>query len=178
MIQQEKVPMIKYAMHYGAILGLFWAFKYLFLIGAGFSDIMFIYIHAILGVVTFFLTYVFFFKYRDSEEGKPKNLLKCILFTATMGFFASIFEGAMMYLHYEIIDPLYFNSKKVEPFMHMINSIPNTMNAPNFEESKEILKSIFSNKAIYIFSDFIGNIFSMAFLGLIIGLFADKLKVQ
>lgn len=178
MIQQEKVPMIKYAMHYGAILGLFWAFKYLFYIGAGFTDHVFMYIYYVLNVGTFFLVYVFYFKYRDSDAEKPKSIVNCILFVATMGFFASVFEGAIMYLHYQVIHPEFFHEKVAAPFLEAVENMQNVGNYPNFEESKQIMYSLIEGKALYIVSAFIGNIITLTFLALIIGLFADKRKVQ
>ena len=96
MIEQEKVPMIKYAMHYGAILGLFWIVKYLFIVVGGFAGDVFIYLSSLLSVGTFMLVYAFYFKYRDSDADRPNSIVKCILFVATMAFFASIFEGAIM----------------------------------------------------------------------------------
>ncbi len=158
-IKEKGTTLIKYAMHYGMILGVFWIFKYLFKIGSGFSDHVFIYVFYLLNVGTFLLIYIFTFKFKESDPEKTKSILSCIFFVTLVCFFASFFEAAIMYAHYKFIDPEYF-AKLILPVMNMIEALPNS------PHEKEILVSIFTNKPIYIIADFISN----TFLGLILGL--------
>lgn len=178
MIEQEKVPMLKYAMHYGAILGLFWIVKYLFIIIGGFAGDVFIYLSSLLSVGTFLLVYVFYFKYRNSDPDRPKGIIKCILFVAAMAFFASIFEGAIMYMHYELIHPEFFDLKVAGKFVEATNNMENMWNFPNFEEVKQEMYTLAHSKSIYIASQFLSNIVTLTFVGLVIGLLGDKRKAQ
>ncbi len=158
-IRENGRSLLKYAMHYGMILGIFWMIKYLFLIGAGFSDHVFIYIFYLLNVGTFLLVYIFAFKYRDIDPEKPKGILACALFVTLVCFFASFFESVVIYAHYKFIDPSYF-AKMIAPVMSVIENLPNP------PDQKEMLRNIFSSQPIYIVSEFIKN----TILGLILGL--------
>jgi len=158
-IKEKGTSLIKYAMHYGAILGVFWMVKYLFLIGSGFSDHIFIYIFYLLNVGTFLLIYIFTFKYKSLDPEHPKGVLSCILFVTLVCFFASFFEAVIIYAHYKFIDPSFFASM-IAPVMNMIENLPNP------PDQKEILENIFSSQPIYIVSEFIKN----TLLGLMLGL--------
>ena len=171
-MEENKVPTIKYAMHYGAILGLFWMFKYLFRIGAGFSDHVFIYVFYVLNVGTFLLIYIFTFKFKQSDAEKPRGILGCILFVVLICFFASFFEAVIMYAHFKFIDPGYF-LKMTAPYIDMINSMPSLSLA-----YKELWRDIFSNKLVYIVLNFMGNTFLGLMLGLLMGLLVNAGRRQ
>lgn len=168
-IKEQGTSLLKYAMHYGMILGFFWMFKYLFLIGAGFSDHVFIYVYYLLNVGTFLLLYIFTIKYRNSDPGSPKGMLSCVLFVTLICFFASFFESAIIYAHYKFIDPSYF-IKLTIPAMNMIDKLPNP------PEQKEILRNIFSSQPIYIIMEFIKNTVLGLILGLLMGLLVNNTK--
>ena len=162
--------MLRYAMHYGALLGLFWIFKYLFRIGAGFSDHIFIFLYYLLAVGTFLLFFVFSVKFVTSDPERHKGVLQCLLFVVLICFFASFFEAVIEYAHYTFIDPAYF-SRMIAP---LIDSIDGTrklfpMSDTDFEQAKKINAAIFSNKITYIIMSFIRNIFLGIFLGLLLG---------
>jgi len=171
-IKEKSTSLLRYAMHYGAILGLFWMFKYLFRIGAGFSDHVFIYVFYVLNVGTFLLIYIFTFKFKESDTEKPRGILGCILFVVLICFFASFFEAAIMYAHFKFIDPGYF-LKMTAPYIDMVGSMPSLSPA-----DKELLEGIFSNKLVYIVSGFIGNTFLGLMLGLLMGLLVNAGRRQ
>lgn len=154
--------MLKYAIHYGAILGLFWMFKYLFLIGSGFSDHVFIYVYYVLNVGTFLLLYIFTFKFKTDDPQNTKGIFSCILFVMLVCFFASFFEAAIVYAHYQFINPAYF-SKLITPAMDMIEHMPYSA------QEKEIVTSILSGKLVYILAGVIGNIILGFIMGLMMG---------
>lgn len=160
--------MIKYAMHYGALLGLFFIFKYLFWIGAGFSDFLFIYFYYLLNIGTFLLVYIFYFKYkfRDTGTGKPGNMLECMGFTVLMFFFASFFEGGIMYAHYQVIHPEFFMTKIVEPTLKAMELFPFLV------KDEAAMRTIVTGKSIYIISNFINNILLGFFFSLLMGFIA------
>jgi hypothetical protein len=181
-MKEDDVPMVKYAMHYGAILGLFWMFKYIFYIIAEFkfhiigditSDI-FLYLYYVLNLGTFALIYVFYFKYKFAERDKPKEMGHCLLFTMTLCFFASFFEGAIAYAHYSFINPDYFN-QIAQPLLKMADSLPETF--PGYpQESIDVLHKIFSSKLYYVISLFMQNIIVGFFLGLILGIATRNIR--
>ncbi|SBV95919.1 DUF4199 domain-containing protein [uncultured Dysgonomonas sp.] len=158
-IKERGTSLLRYAMHYGAILGLFWMFKYMFKIGAGFSDHVFIYIFYLLNVGTFLLIYIFTFKYKASEPDKPKGIWSCVFFVVLICFFASFFEAVIMYAHYKFIDPGFF-MKMTAPFIAMVDKMPNLQ-----PDQKEIYLYIVTGKPLYIISEFIGNMI----LGVVLG---------
>ena len=152
-MEKEKESLKKVAMRYGAILGLFWVFKYFFMIGSGFSDHIFIYVYHLLNAGTFILIYIFYFKYRFSDIKVPKTKIKCILFIAITCFLASFFEGAIIYAHYQFIHPEFFTEKVAAPVIRLMETMPYP------DDVKTIFAKDFAyNKALYIFSQFISNI--------------------
>lgn len=161
-MEKENVSITKAAMHYGALLGIFWLFKYLFLIGSGFSDHVFIYIYYLLNVGTFLLIYISFMKYRFSDSENPKSKIECILFTVMACFFASFFEGLIMYAHYQFIHPQFFVEKVAAPVIRMMNALPYP------DDVKTMFVSDFAyNKGLYIFSQALSNMI----IGLVLALF-------
>lgn len=156
-------------MHYGALLGLFWVFRYTFLIiaGTGASD-RFLFLFYLLNIGTLLIIYVFYNKFRTSDPEEPKNILQCLVFTVMMCFFASILEGALMYAHFSFIDPAYF-SNMIEPFMRSIDNIPQ-MGLPDaqFVATKQIMSVMYSSKITYIVIEFVKNLLLGLFMGLLL----------
>lgn len=169
MQQNKNGLMINYAMHYGAILGVFWALKHLVAVGSAYIEPL-IYLYYLLNAVTFVLLYIYYFKFRDSDPEIPKSAIECIMFIISLCFFASFFEAAMIYIHMQFIDPAYF-STKIEPIIKgMIAS---------FHYPPEIEKKIlpfFLNKMVFISIDFIGNIFFGGVMGTILALIIGNKK--
>lgn len=167
-MDQYKVPLIKESMHYGALLGLFLMFRYMFWIGAGFSDFLFIYFYYLLNIGTFLLVYIFYFKFKfkNAETSKPRTVIECSLFTIMMFFFASIFEGAIMYAHYQLIHPEFFMTKIVEPTLKAMEMFPFLV------KDKTIMENFLTGKSVYIISNFINNIFLGIFFALLMGFIA------
>lgn len=161
--------MLRYAMHYGMILGLFWVFKYLFKIGSGFSDHIFIYVFYLLNVGTFLLVYIFTFKFKNADPERPKGILSCIIFVTLICFFVSFFESVIMYAHFQFIDPAYFE-EMVSPVAKMVNDMPYP------PREKDLMMGFVTNKPFYIFSNFIGNTFLGLILGLLMGLLINTQK--
>lgn len=156
-------------MHYGLLLGAFWVIRYLFLIvaGIGVSD-RFAFIFYLLNIVTLLIVYAFYYKFKISDPDNPKGVWECIIFTVLMCFYASFLEGAMMFAHFQFIDPAYF-SRMIEPVMRSIETTPK-MGFPesNYEYAKEITTAIFSNKLTYIIIEFVKNILLGFFLSFVL----------
>ncbi|MBB4037378.1 hypothetical protein GGR21_003295 [Dysgonomonas hofstadii] len=172
-IKEKGTTLLRYAMHYGMILGLFWAFKYLFRIGAGFSDHIFIYVFYLLNVGTFLMIYIFTFKFKNADPDNPRGILSCIAFVTLVCFFASFFESTMMYAHFKLIDPGYFY-KMTEPMVEMVN---NLSFPPEEEEPlRKFFMDLVTGKPLYIVSNFIGNTILGLILGLMMGLLINSQK--
>lgn len=168
--------MLQYAMHYGLFLGLFWIIQYSLKIAgeAGLSD-RFKYLFYLLNVGTFLLIYFFTLRYKESEPDKKISFLRCVGFVITLCFFASFFEGAAIYIHYNYIDPAFFD-RMAEQYTHLAGSIYDSLGLQNAEELKEAARSIYSNKLFYVFGSFIGNTFLGAILGVLMGLLVNIKK--
>lgn len=165
--------MIRFAMHAGAILGIFMIFRYLFLILASFTSDLFLFLYKyVLIVGDFLIIYYYYFKYKFQDKNDVKNMGQCLLFVILMCFFASFFEGAIAYAHYEFIDPSFY-LKMIRPWMEMIDTIPQQI--PNYPpEAIVMLKAIFTSKLYHISLLFFSNVIMGFFLGLFMGFFAKN----
>lgn len=157
-------------MHYGLLLGLFWVIRYAFLIvaGIGISD-RFAFIFYLLNIVTLLVVYIFYYKFKTADPDNPKNAWQCIAFTILMCFFASFLEGAVMYAHFQFIDPAYF-THLIQPFIKSIDATPKMgfISDAEFAEVKKIMVSIYSSKLTYIVFEFIKNVFLGLFLSVML----------
>lgn len=92
------------AMNYALPLGLFWVFRYLFIIGGNYSPVL-VYISSILSIGTPIIYYILLSRYRDITLGGTVHYGQCILFSLLLFIFASIPESLIMSLHFLIINP-------------------------------------------------------------------------
>jgi len=157
-IYGKETSPLKYAMQYGIYLGVFWALKYLVYIAVD-VWVHFIYLYYLMNVGTFLLIYIFYIKYINMDASKVNNKIRGFLFVVLLCFFASFIEAAMMYMHYQIIDPSYYASKIEPNLIKMIESVPYP---PDVKASALVLAS---NSILTVISTFIGNVF----LGIILG---------
>lgn len=103
-MEEQKRTTWEYMLHYGALLGLFWVFQYLFFIGEAFW-VHFIYFYHLLNIVSPLLMYIFYLKYRGSTPDINHNLWRCVLFVVVICFLGSFFDAAIRYAHYAFINP-------------------------------------------------------------------------
>lgn len=102
-IKSEMKLMLKYAMNYGIILGLFWFIKYIFLISSAFF-VHFIYVYHLLSIGTLILYYVLLTRYRDKGLDGYISYAQSIIFSFFLFLFAGMIESVLVYLHIAIID--------------------------------------------------------------------------
>lgn len=165
-----------YAMHYGLYLGAFWVFRYLFLIvaGLGVSD-RFKFLFFLMNIVTVLIMYISYGKYKTSDPEKPKSGIQCVIFMILLCFYASFLEGAMMYAHFEFINPAYF-AELSSITINASESLSKTiMTEKDFAQSREIMATINSSKITYVIIEFFRNIFLGLFLGVMLN-FIVKIK--
>lgn len=176
----ERRSIFQYAMHYGALLGIFWIFKYLFKIGAGMYDSSLLSIYHLLDIGTAILIYIFTVKFIKSEPDKPRGFWSIMLFVIFLCFFASIFQGAIEFAHYKFIDPAYFSEivKAIIAEMDNTKKIFPGMSDADFNTAIEINKKIFSSELTYVILQMIANLFTGLFLGLVMGILLRTNKNQ
>lgn len=157
-INEKDTSPIKYAMHLGLYLGLFWALKYLVFIAVAYW-VHFIYLFYLMNVGTFLLIYMFYIKFINEDVSKINNKLRGFFFVVLLCFFASFIEAGMIYFHFQVLDPSYYMSKIEPNLVNLIESFP----YPPAVKTSAI--SMVSNSFIYVMFTFFGNIV----LGIIIG---------
>lgn len=169
-MQENKRATLHAAMYYGSILGLFWVFRYLFLMAQPIGD-LFLYLFFLMNAGTFLVIYILYFKFRDANPDQIKTTWQCIWFTTLLCFFASFFEAAIIYAHYKFIDPSYFLNMTA-PLMQALENIKgmDSIPAEDLNRAKELYTSILSSKAVYIIGAFIKNTLLGFLLGVVMSL--------
>lgn len=166
-MKDKKTLIRNLLLRYGVIIGVFWIFKYLFLIGSGFSDRVFIYVYYILNIGTFLLIYVYYFKFRNISQ----NLWQCVKMIAFVCFVGSLIEGGIMLAHYSLIHPDYFDEKVVFFPKMLLKTMTGNDNNP-------MLLAIVESKSFYIILNILGKVLLGIFLTLAIGLLSGNKKIK
>lgn len=176
-LQEQGKLLLRYALHFGALLGLFWMLRYSFFIADTFSYHIFKYLYFLMDIGTMLLIYIFSVKYVMSDPQHPKNFWQCLLFVIAICFFASFFEGVILYAHYAFIDPSYF-SKMTQPLIDHIRSMKNIFSMPqaDFENMMNVYITILSSKLTYVLALFARNTLLGIALGALMGFFLRPRK--
>lgn len=166
-MSENKNSMVSTAMNYAIPLGLFWIFKYLFVIGGEYVEIS-KYINSILGIGTPVITYVLICNYRDRNKGGNITYGEGILFILLIFGLASMIEAVITSLHLLVINPGLVTQMNEE-----IYNIFSKMNLPDLYMSQ--LDSVLSYGGIYYIVSFIvQNMIIGLFLALVLGYFASR----
>ncbi|PXV68849.1 uncharacterized protein DUF4199 [Dysgonomonas alginatilytica] len=166
-MSENKKSMASTAMNYAIPLGLFWIFKYLFIIGGEYAEIS-KYINSILSIGTPLIAYALLCRYRDKELEGIITYKRSILFTITVFIFASLFETVISSLHLLVLNP-----GIVSVMNHEIYTELSKMNLPAIYMNQ--LDTILSYTGVYyIFSFILQNIIIGFFLALILGYFVSR----
>lgn len=107
-MKENKSQLLHYAMNAGIFMGLFWVFKYLFVIvGTEIPALNFI--GTILTLGTPVLLFYFLVKYNtDYVDGKI-GYWHGVQFSMMLFFFASILESLIVFIHVKWIDPAFIS---------------------------------------------------------------------
>lgn len=165
MLEKKKTTW-DYMLHYGALLGLFWVFQYLFYIGEAYW-VHFIYFYSLLNVVSALLMYLFYIKYKEQTPELKHTIWRCVGFIVGICFFGSIFDAAIRYAHYTIINPdVFANLSAVgigaaESMIEMLkeNNVFKDLSPEQIAEIKDRQIAIMSQKSPYIISGMISKVF-------------------
>lgn len=165
-MSENRNSMVSTAMNYAIPLGLFWVFKYLFVIGGEYTEIS-KYINSILGIVTPVLTYTLICRYRDKEKGGNILYGEAILFILLIFVLASLIESVITSLHFLVINP-----GLVTQMNEQIYDVMNKMHLPDI-----YAKTVLSYGGLYyIFAIIFQNMVIGMFLALVLGYFASRQK--
>lgn len=172
-MSDKKNNMAVAAMNYAIPLGLFWIFKYLFVILGEYSELS-KYIWNFLSIGTPILFYIILCQYRDKDREGKIDFGDCILFSLLLFLFASILESVIVALHVYIISPEYVAQMTELTRLNSMNSITFTSTEQR-EMYDKIVNGILTNiRPIIIVSKIIGDLFLGLFLSLILGYFVSK----
>lgn len=169
-MRQDKSNLLPYAMHAGIYLGLFWVFKYFFIIGANKLPAL-TFVDGVLKVGTLFLLFYFLQKYRLRQDEGKMSYWHGVQFGVMLFFFASILEACIAYVHIAFIDPSYITNL-YDNLYELAEQLP--FSEKMIDQLKEqSLPSYFS----YIFNNIIlSNVFIGFILSLIIVPFVKNKK--
>jgi len=107
-MKEDKSQLLNYAMYAGISLGLFWVFKYLFvIIGMRYPALNFI--SSLLSIGTPILLFIFLVKYNRLIEGQM-SYWHGVQFSILLFFFASILESLVVFTHVKWIDPAFISN--------------------------------------------------------------------
>ncbi|SHG09915.1 DUF4199 domain-containing protein [Dysgonomonas macrotermitis] len=167
-MSDNKNSILSSAMNFALPLGLFWVFRYFFVIGSDHYDV-FKYIYNILAIGTPIIYYVLITRYRDTDLGGKISFGECILFSLLLFIFASIIEAVIVCLHLLVINPALVSSQN-KVILDMISK----MKMPDiaYNDLKAFLSTY--GALYYALCTAIANVLIGFFLSLILGYFVSR----
>ncbi|MFA6701891.1 MAG: DUF4199 domain-containing protein [Dysgonamonadaceae bacterium] len=164
-MQEDKSHLLYFAMRYGILLGMFWIFKYLFIIGAKEMPLL-MNVNSILSFGTLILLVYFLIRYKSKLKA-PIGYWHCVSFSILIFFFAGIFEAIIVFIHTNWVDTafipdLYENALIIIKELGMNSVFAEAENQP------------FPSPVYYTFNSLLSNVF----IGLILGLAVSPIVVN
>ncbi len=126
-MKEDKSQLMNYAMNSGLILGGFWVFKYLFVIGATQFPFLGI-VQSLLSIGTPLILLYFIVKYKNQIEGSRIGFWHGVQFSMLLFFYAGLIEAIIVMIHVLWIDPNYI-SNTFENIISIAESLPVDQNA-------------------------------------------------
>lgn len=170
-MSDNKNGIVASAMNYAVPLGLFWIFKYLFVIIGDYSELS-KYIANLLSIGTPVIYYLLLCRYRDKTLGGQIDYGNSVLFSFLLFLFASLLEVTMVALHIFIINPA-FLSHLSDQMLEFADKFENVLGSGY----KEQVKVAASNMGgYYLMSTLVSNLFVGLFLSVILSFFVSRPK--
>lgn len=159
---------MNYAMYSGVFLGLFWVFKYLFVvIGISYPALNFL--GTLLSIGTPVLLFYFLVKYNHGFLEGKMSFWQGVQFSILLFFFASILESVVVFIHVKWIDPAFISNL----FDSMIKM------AQTIDISKSLVAQLSEQPLPTPFNYIFNNvIMADVFLGLVLSLFIVPLSMR
>lgn len=174
-MSNKKNGIVGAAMNYAIPLGLFWIFRYLFVILGDYSELS-KFVVTVLTIFTPIILYIILCRYRDTDKEGDIDYGDCVLFSLLLFFFATVLETFVMVLHFYIINPqtmMLVNSEKaMMAAFELVASYQNT-NLEALEQTKEMMTNV---PRLLMISNLFSNIFTGLIFGSILGYFVSKNK--
>lgn len=178
---EKNTGMVASAMNYAIPLGLFWVFKYIFVI-LGDSYDRSLYIESLLSIFTPVIYYMLLCRYRDVNRHGRLDYGDAILFSLLLFMFASLFEVVIVCLHIYIINPATLSiytqqlmeSGSMEQTQKLLSAFG--MNGEVDKETFENYMNFYASNigVIFIISRVFVNFLLGLFLSLILGYFVSR----
>jgi len=160
-MESNNNQILHYAMQAGLALGIFWVFKYLFVIFGELHPLL-SFTGTILGIGTPLLLFYFLVKYNREGANGEMRFGQGIQFSILLFFFASLLESLVVLLHVKWIDPLFIGSI-YDAMMEMASRL-----SIGKELAAQLAEQPLPGAVAYVFSNVI---MADVFLGLILSLF-------
>lgn len=169
-MDSHKNNVITSAAHYAVYLGMFWVFKYIFLITSQYAGDFYLYIFNLLSIGTPILFYALAIVYRDKRLGGTINYGQVILFAIFLFLFASLIESVIIAIHIMVLDPHYLSNFQERIYLEYENrGLPNQL--------LKILKQGLNFGSItFLVSQVMANIISGVFISVIFGYLVCRKK--
>lgn len=171
---ERNTGMLASAMNYAIPLGLFWVFKYIFVILGDYAEFS-KFIVSILTIVTPVAYYVLLCRYRDVPCQGKIDYGDSILFSLLLFIFASFLELVIIALHVYIINPatpvLSEFSKQIQASAQLLEPIMSA-DPEGYNRTMDFYSS--NLRGMYLMNRFFENLMLGLLLSLIIGYFVSK----
>lgn len=167
-MKENKSQLLNYAMYAGIFLGLYWVFKYLFVVIEINYPVLNI-VGNLLSIGTVVLLFIFLVKYNRGVLDGEMSYWHGVQFSILLFFFASIFESVIVFIHVKWIDPAFIATL----FDNMIKM------AQTFNLSSTLVTQLSEQPLPTPFSYIFNNVILQdVFLGLILSLFTVPLSMR
>ena len=148
-MKENKDLLLKGAMSYGLIMGIFWVIKYIFLI-LSYSYSAFIFIHQVLSFAIPFIAYRMTMHYKRAIGGKIR-FFHAWQFGVLLYFFAALIVSVEHYIFYQFIAPPDFLANAMELAIVALketqidSEVINSIRPTNFTPIRMTIQGIFNN---------------------------------
>ncbi len=170
-MQKEKNSMTSYAMQAGLVLGGFWIFKYLFVIGATQYPSL-NYVSTFLSFFTPLLLLFYLIRFKNID---PENKLKYwdgVKLGVMLFFFASIIESAIIIIHLVWLNPSYISIIN-EQTIELAQSL-------DFSETMmdELKRQSSFSPIVFAFRQLLSNVFLGFIISLLLTPVASRINID
>ena len=170
-MQKEKNSMVNFTMQAGLALGGFWAFKYIFIIGASQYPALG-FVNTFLSIMTPVILLFYLIKFKNETEDNKIGYWQGVKVGTMLFLFASLIEAVIIIVHIVWIDPTYISTIN-QQMLELAQSLD--FNDKLMDEVKR--QSSFSPIA-FIFKQLLNNVFIGFLLSLILTPVASKISLN
>ena len=173
-MNENKISIQKYAMHFGTYMGIFWIIKFL-LVPLAMTNLFFAFLFLGLTFTVPFLAYYLTKSFRAKICGGYISFIQAWVFLGFMFIFASILAALGHYIYFRYLDHGYIISSIIQALDELPKEIPDTQLA--IDQMKRNIELMSTMTPIKITMQQLSkNVLNTALLSLIISLFVAKKK--